>query len=60
MKKIEAGRRRGARGRGAGRGRGTGGRRVGGKEKTGKFPGTRNTRGKDKAISNESTEVTET
>ena len=56
MKKIEAGRGRGARGRGAGRGRGTGGRRVGGKQKTGKFPGTRNARGKDKAISDESTE----
>ena len=42
MKKIEAGRGRGARGlgtrwRGAGRGCGTGGRRVGGKQKTGKF-----------------------
>ena len=61
MKKIEAGRVRGVRGRGergrgAGRGRGTGGRRVGGKQKTGKFPGTRNARGKDKAISDESTE----
>ena len=56
MKKVEAGRGRGARGRGAGRGRGTGGRRVGGKQKTGKFPGTRNARGKDKAISDESTE----
>ena len=56
MKKIEAGRGHGARGHGAGRGRGTGGRRVGGKQKTGKFPGTRNARGKDKAISDESTE----
>ena len=29
---------------------------MGGKQKTGKFPGTRNARGKDKAISDESTE----
>ena len=40
----------------AGRGLGTGGRRVGGKQKMGTFPGTKNVRGKDKAISDESTE----
>ena len=65
MKKIEAGRGcgargRGARGRGAGRGHGTGGRRVGGKQKMGKFPGTRNARGKTKQFPMSQLKVTET